>query len=63
LPERPFAMSRKPGFISISLERYVELRLRRDPDVERQDLVRRLEHARAASERGEPPRGPPRQRG
>ena len=43
----------KRGFTLISLEHYVELHLQANPGTDRKDLVRRLRHARDASERGE----------
>lgn len=43
----------KSGFTPIRLDEYVELHLRANPDVERADLVQRLQAAIAASKRGE----------
>ncbi len=42
----------KTGFTPIRLENYVELHLRSNPDVERADLIRRLEYAVTAHKRG-----------
>ena len=42
----------KTGFIPIRLEDYVEKHLRSNPDVERADLIERLEYAVAAYKRG-----------
>ena len=43
----------KSGFTLIRLDDYVELHLRANPDVERDDLIERLHHAIAASRRGD----------
>ncbi len=42
----------RTGFVPIRLKEYVELHLRSNPDVERADLIRRLEYAVAADKRG-----------
>ena len=42
----------KTGFTPIRLDDYVELHLRSNPDVERTDLIRRLEYAVAADKGG-----------
>ncbi len=42
----------KTGFTPIRLEDYVELHLRSNPDIERADLIQRLEYAVAADKRG-----------
>ena len=42
----------KTGFIPIRFEDYVEKHLRSNPDVERADLIERLEYAVTACKRG-----------
>ena len=42
----------KQGFAPISIPRYVEIHLQNNPDVERRDLLARLERARDAHLRG-----------
>lgn len=42
----------KTGFMPIGLEDYIELHLRSNPDSQRADLVKQLEHAIGAYQRG-----------